>query len=500
MAQPLTIWGIDLGKCALKAVRLRASGDDMVELLACDYVSHGKVLTAQESDREEVMRSSLEKFLSRNDLSADKIVVIVPGQHTLARFSKLPPLEEKKIPDIVRYEADQQIPFDIDEVVWDYQIFREEDSPDIEVGIFAMKRELIREYLLPFENAAIEPLLVQASPLALYNAVAFDGLLAKGTTVLLDIGTENTDLVVATPHHLWARTIPLGGNSFTGSLVKAFKLSFSKAEKLKRTAETSKYRRQIFQAMRPVFADLVQELQRSIGFYTSTHRDAKLTRCLAMGAGLQLPVLQKYVQQNLGIPVTRPEAFQKIRFVGSPGPFKEHLLSFAVAYGAALQGLGLGNINSSLLPPEIARQVIWRKKRPFFGAAAACLALGAGAIWGRYFIDMGALQSNIEGSEAEAVSVERAAEIIRNDLDPTLPAADYSAKILQAKQALEVEYRKLADKGQQELKTIEQLTKLQEHRTVLVQMYDLVLEALPAPPRAHPPGQHAHRVSPGSAC
>ncbi|MHC4236522.1 MAG: type IV pilus assembly protein PilM, partial [Planctomycetota bacterium] len=393
MAGGQAVWGIDVGKCALKAVRLRAADDEKVELLASDYIAHAKILSQPDANRDELVANALEKFLSRNDITSDQVVVAVPGQHTLARFSKLPPVDDKKIPEIVRYEADQQIPFDIDEVIWDFQTFKEEESPELEVGIFAMKRELIREYLMHFENAGIEPIVVQAAPLALYNTVAFDGLLGDDTTTLLDIGAENTDLVVCTPHSLWTRTIPLGGNNFTEALVKSFKLSFSKAENLKQSAASSKYARQIFQAMRPIFADLVQELQRSIGFYTSTHREAKISKCLAMGNAFKLPGLQKYLQQNLSITVERPDSFKMIHpsaAVNAP-QFAEQLLSFGVAYGLAIQGLGLGRISSSLLPAEIAKQAVWRKKRPFFGAAAACLLLAAGVVWMRQTWDMNAL-------------------------------------------------------------------------------------------------------------
>ena len=112
--------------------------------------------------------------------------------------------------------------------------------------------------------------------------------------------------------------------------------------------------------MRPVFADLVQELQRSIGRYTSAHRDAELTKVIGVGSAFQLPVLQKYLQQNLQLDVVRPETFDKIQF--GPGveeaELKEVLSGFAVAYGLALQGLGLVPIVTNLLPPETARQVV----------------------------------------------------------------------------------------------------------------------------------------------
>ncbi len=480
MASGQAVWGIDLGKCALKAVRLRMAADSKVELLATDYIPHPKVLTQPDANRDELTASALEKFLSRNDITNDRIVVSVPGQHTLARFSKLPPLEEKKIPDIVRYEADQQIPFDIDEVIWDYQTFREEDSPEIEVGIFAMKRELIRSYLMHFENAGIEPVLVQSSPLALYNAAAFDGLIKDGATIILDIGAENTDLIVATSWSLWTRTIPLGGNNFTEALVKSFKLSFAKAEQLKLTAASSKYARQVFQAMRPVFADLVQELQRSIGFYTSTHRDAQPTRCLALGAAFKLPGLQKYLQQNLSLPVKRPDKYNMIEpSAASTAPqFTDNLLSFGVAYGLGVQGLGHGKVASSLLPPEIAKHAVWRKKRPFFGAAAACLLLAAGAIWIRYLTDMGAINAS-KGNPPGQVSVDQAEQNIRNDLPANIPAGEYAGRIVAAAEALKREYESLSREGQNEQQTIEQIVKLHDNQPVMLRLYQIIHDALP---------------------
>ena len=119
MAGAQAVWGIDVGRCALKAIKLRAGTEGKVEILAHDYIEHAKILSQPDADRQELIAGALEKFLSRNDISKDQVVVSVPGQHTLARFTKLPPVAPKRIPDIVRYEADQQIPFDMDEVIWE---------------------------------------------------------------------------------------------------------------------------------------------------------------------------------------------------------------------------------------------------------------------------------------------------------------------------------------------------------------------------------------------
>lgn len=480
MAAPKAAWGIDVGQCALKAIKLRAAADGKFEVLAQDFIEHPKILSQPDADRPALVAAALEKFLSRNDISNDKVAVSVPGQHTLARFSKLPPVEPKKVPAIVQFEAGQQIPFDLDEVIWDYQIFSEEDVPDIEVGIFAMKRDLIRSYLLYFGNVGIEPVIVQSAPLALYNALVYDGLVGDETAVLLDIGAENTDLIVATKHSLWTRPIPVGGNNFTAALVKAFKLSFNKAENLKRTAASSKYARQVFQAMRPVFADLVAEVQRSIGFYTSTHRDAELSKVISMGNAFKLAGLQKYLKQNLGMDIVKPESFNKLILPpGSETP-ADQFMSFGMAYGLAIQALGAGVLASNLLPPEIARSVVWRKKRPFFAASAACLLLSAGVICGRQVSDLRTLRAN-EGEMPATMSVEAAERILASGPDSALPPREFSRTWLEAAQALKNEWREYSDGGDAEAESIESILALREHNALWIRILDVIHRSLPVP-------------------
>ena len=117
--QPAGVWGIDIGLCALKALRLEVI-DGQVTATAFDYVEHPKILSQPDADPDQLTREALEKFLSRNTLKGDLVAISVPGQSGLARFVKLPPVEEKKINDIVRFEAKQQIPFPLEEVIWDY--------------------------------------------------------------------------------------------------------------------------------------------------------------------------------------------------------------------------------------------------------------------------------------------------------------------------------------------------------------------------------------------
>ncbi len=484
MATKLPVWGIDVGQCLLKAVKLQEAGDG-VELLAFDVIEHGAVVSGGEGDATEMIREALKTFASRNNMQNSRLVVSVPGQQTLTRFTKMPPVEPKKIPDMVQYEASQQIPFDIDEVVWDYQIFAEKDSPDVEVGIFAIRKELIRNYLMNFTDLGLEPTIVQTSPMASYNAVRYEqGADVKTTTVILDMGALATDLIVMEGNRIWSRPIPIGGNRFTDALVAAFRISFKKAEKLKRTAAASKYARQVFQAMRPVFADLVSEVQRSIGFYTSTHRDANIRRVLGMGNAFKLPGLQKFLQQNLQTEVEKLAGFQRMTASGvdkSP-EFAGNIISLSVAYGLALQGLGLAAVESTLLPQEVRRSLLWRKKRPWFAASAACLALSGASLWVGNVLAEGQLDDGIGNMSFVSVqrppTTQRAEEIINGNAGSA--PVERAATIAGAAEFFQTLLGEVAGRRVGDAATLKAMAKLPDNNVMLPRILDVIHRAFAA--------------------
>jgi type IV pilus assembly protein PilM len=293
----------------------------------------------------------------------------------------LPPVEEKKIPQVVRLEAGMQIPFDMSEVQWDWQLMNRADEGQVRIGIFAIKNEVVTKELEYFGNEGLPVGAVQMVPMALYNYVVYDRpelvKSDKEATCVINIGTETTDLVVCSKNTVWQRCIPMGGNSFTRAIAETFKLNFEKAEKLKRTAAMSKYARQVFQAMRPVFSDFVSEVQRSLGFFSQSQADCRVTNVIALGGGTKLRGLLKYLGQTLQIPIEKPDAFK--RLIVSEGisaaEFGQRVGEFAVVYGLAVQGLGLGKIESNLLPKAVASSMVLAVKSKYITLAAAVLML-----------------------------------------------------------------------------------------------------------------------------
>ncbi|MGD0900930.1 MAG: type IV pilus assembly protein PilM [Thermoguttaceae bacterium] len=397
MARTGSVWGIDVGQCALKALRCSAHDEPRkIVIEAFDYIEYPKILTQPDANPTELVADALRQFLSRNKVHGDRVAVSVSGQSGLARFIKLPPVETKKIPDIVRYEARQQIPFDLNDVIWDYQRMgggSEEEGfvLETEIGLFAMKRDAVLRALEPFQKAGIEVDIVQLTPLALYNFVLFDQIQdlpppdeydpenPPESVVVVSLGTDATDLVVTNGYRVWQRSVPLGGSHFTKALTKDLKLTFAKAEHLKRNATAAQDPKAVFQAMRPVFNDLQTELQRSLGYFTNIDRAAKIGRVIALGSAFKLPGLRRYLSQSLGYDIERVDSFRTMtgpEVLANPA-FKENLLSFGVCYGLALQALDVGGLRTNLLPPEIVRDRLMREKKPWAVAVAAALLLAA---------------------------------------------------------------------------------------------------------------------------
>ena len=456
------VWAIDIGNNSLKALCLTDVRGN-VEVIGFDNVQHQKILTGggiSKAEREELVAISLRQFLRQNQIGSDEIIISVPSQNSFARFVTLPPVEEKKIPEIVKFEAAQQIPFDINEVQWDWQLMEKENGTEHRVGIFAIKNEVINATLDYFAREGLQVSYVQMSPMALYNYVLFDRpelcSSANQAVAILNIGAENSDLIVCTKNSVWQRCITMGGNSFTKAIADSFKLNFEKAEKLKRTAPMSKYARQILQAMKPVFTDLASEIQRSIGFYTTSNPGIKLNKVIALGGGVRMRGLLQYLQQSLQMPIESPDSFKKLTIGSdvSAAKFHDNVCDFGVVYGLALQGLGLAKIENNLLPKSTARSMEWAGKSKYF-IAAACLLLGVSLLsFGRTLFDKIVYENN---------------KSKRTQISAILSEAENAIKMVDEQRGRSAAYQQLIQKN----------FNLFKYRDVIPKLQETIISALP---------------------
>jgi type IV pilus assembly protein PilM len=394
MAASPFVWGIDIGKCALKALRCRVGADPKkLTVEAFEYIEYPMILTQPEADPVELVQGALEQLISRHDLREDRVAVSVPGSRGLSKFIKLPPIEAKKIPDIVKYEARQQIPFPLEQVVWRWQRLAGgmEESGfvlDAEVALFAMKREEVFKALQPLADAGIRVDILQLAPISLANMVIFDQLPPPAadafdqpapSVALVSVGVDSTDLVITNGHRIWQRSMTVGGSNFTKALVQGMKLTFSRAENLKRNAVKAEDPKAVFKTMKPVFTEFAADLQRSLNYFSGTDRSATIQKVLLLGNATKLRGLTDYVAQQLQLDVQRLEKFNGLEGAAIATPaFREQQLAFGTAYGLALQAAEMASIGTNLLPDEIVRDRIIEAKKPW--AVAALVGLLAAAL------------------------------------------------------------------------------------------------------------------------
>lgn len=486
MAKKNAVWGLDIGQCALKALRCTIDGDGSTIVAdKYDVIEYPKILSASDADPEEMVSDALQQFLSRNSVVGDKVAISVAGQAGLSRFFKPPPVEVQTLPDIVKYEVKAQIPFPIEDVIWDWQQMGgtvvDGRTVDAEIGLFAMKRDAVFNALKPFDDADIDVDFVQLSPLSIFNVVChdlideipnpedFDPENPPPSIVVMSMGTDTTDLIVTNGIRMWLRNIPIGGNHFTKQLSREMKLTQAKAEHLKRNARVSENPKAIFKAMRPVFNDFVNEVQRSLNFFQSNEKSAELSKIMLLGNAAQLPGLRQYLAKQLEMDIGKVTGFEKLTGaeVTTQKSFQSNLLSFATCYGLCLQGLKKAQIKTNLLPREIVVERIVEAKKPWV-LTAVCSAM-AGLTLGYFFTTSNWHQSREEYEGPSGTTWKTA-------FNKVTSASSTSASFLSE----DAEQKLLLDNLNRMAK---ELTSASEQKTTWLELQAALSQAFPKDPR-----------------
>ena len=422
MANANSAWGVEIGSFGIKAIRLERKGSG-VKVTDFAVIPHSSVLSGPDVDVDEVVRISLGQFVSQKIVDKQRVAVSVPGNVAFSAFTRLPPHEAKQTPNLVRFEAEQQIPFPISEVEWDYKTFQSQDSPEVEVGIFALQRSVLDDRLGLYSELGVEPDLVTVSPLALFNAISYDLDLETGSkpVVILDIATRHSDLIVAEGGRCWFRRLPVGGHNFTMAISEAFKISYTKAELLKQEGATGKYAKQVMQAMRPVFTELLDSVQRSLEYYKTA---SSLDTVIGVGSTFRIPGLRRFLGTQLQKDVIRLDEPRKIRVEGpEAAAFASNTVNLWTAYGLALQEIGGGEINVNLAPAEVLRRQMWNAKKAWFVGAAVVAFIAGGAMFLRPLLDSSGLRSGKEAAIREVKDVENAQRRYKTELDEIMSIA-----------------------------------------------------------------------------
>ena len=364
-----TVWSIDVGKSSLKAVKISREQTSL-EILAVDKID----FEANDSGVDSIgqAKEALRTFAARNTIDCP-VAVLHPSRSAFSRFIQLPPVDPKKLEEMIGYEAQQQIPFPIDEVIWDHHVSDGDDeSMEKEVGIFAVRKEAISDFMLDYDEFPME--LITVGYIGLLNYVLFD-LRPNKPVVVLDMGSDHTDLLIVDGTRFWFRSLPSAGKDFTQALQEKFKLDYLQAEELKTEGAKSEHAPKIFQVVQPLIRDLVNEINRSIGFYKSQAGEVKFEDLFLFGNGSKLLGLKKSLEEHLKFRVHVAKGFHRLRVnrESNVALLQNDFPAFSSCVGAGIQALGEGDCEVNLLPQEQQEALEFKKKQKTVLLAAAAL-------------------------------------------------------------------------------------------------------------------------------
>jgi type IV pilus assembly protein PilM len=374
----------ETGSLSLKQYRLKALGLE----------------GSQESKREAVIVRTLQELLASGGFGAKNINVCAPGFHVFSKFVKLPPVDTSKVTQIIQYEAQQNVPFPLEEVVWDYQILGTTATGELEVLLVAIKADIVEGLFRSAEAAGLRLQLVDVSPAALCNAFRFNYSDLDGCSMLLDIGAKTSNLLLFEKGKVYSRSINIGANSITQDFSTESKIKFDEAEQIK-IAEgfvslggayeepESERQAKISKIARQVMTRLHIQVNQTLQFYRGQQGGLAPQRLFLSGGASIMPYTAQFFAEKLNVSVDYFNPLRNIQI--NPALNLEELAkvahSFGELVGLALRNLAQCPIELNLMPKSSLKQQKLSQKQPYFIATLCSLILVAFAIgWFSYTV------------------------------------------------------------------------------------------------------------------
>jgi type IV pilus assembly protein PilM len=339
-------------------------------------------------------RVAIADLAQRLKVGKAKARYAISGQAVFTRFVKLPPLQDDNIEQLVIFEAQQHVPFPLQEVVWDYELI--EGATDKEVAIVAIKSESLDEINSAVNDSGLGTAEVDVAPMALYNAFRSTYGQPDEPILLIDIGAKTSNLLYIEGKRFFTRSIAIGGSAITAAIAKEYNISFTEAEHQKvsnglvalgggHTEQMDEAVAALAMVIRNSLSRLPAEIARTTNYYRSQHGGSAPRRVLLAGGGANLPYTLEFFEEKLNLPV---EYFNPVRNLAigkgveaSIVQREGHLMGELVGLG--LRGIGKSEINIDLVPAVVEQARAADRRKPFLIAAAAVLLAGIGA-WAGY--------------------------------------------------------------------------------------------------------------------
>ena len=455
MAAPNRILSLNLGMQTVSLAEFRTSSSGGL-VLQQYRLTELMADPAADASRIAQMRIIVKEMTDALKISGGKVNYSIPAQSVFTRFVKLPTVGEDKIDQIVSFEAQQNVPFPIDEVVWDYQLVDSGQESKMEVVLVAIKADLLDEINGAVEDAGLGTSVVDVGPMALYNAFRYNYSDMSGCSLLIDIGARTTNLIFVEPKKVFSRSIPIGGSTITAAIAKDSDEPFSSAEERKKSvgfvslggayAEPSDPDvARVSKMIRNTMTRLHSEISRSISFYRSQQQGSQPARVFLCGGTTSLPYMREFFAEKLNLPI---EYFNALRNVSVGGDVNmddagksAHLLGELV--GLSLRATTDCPMELNLQPASVARQHKLAEKRPYLVMAGACVLLSL-AGWWLYFAQAANVETQVMNRinpkvaalkelEGKFAAVRQEAKAAKAAADPYIQAVqdrDYWLKII----------------------------------------------------------------------
>lgn len=356
------------------------------ELQAVDVNDPGSIAAALPSVLHQIMRET--------GIRPAPLIVSLGGQTVFPRFAKFPAIgDAAKLEQLVRYEIEQNVPFPIDEIVSDHQFLGTTADGEKAAIIVAAKLEAVRAVTDAVRGVGLKPLVVDVSPMAICNALKFAHPGLTGCSVILDIGSKTTNLIILEDEKIYNRSIPVAGNLITKDIAQTFGCSFEEAEQLKLergyvslggvTEDEDEVSDRVSKVIRTVLTRLHAEISRSINFYRSQQGGSAPSRLFLTGGCARLPQLDQFFMESLQVEVAFLNPFGKVGF----GPkvnraaLEGDAFSLTESVGLALRGTDAAWISINLMPPELVEEARALKRVPFLAVGGVAFLAALGCLW-----------------------------------------------------------------------------------------------------------------------
>lgn len=428
--------GIDVGSKRVRLAVLKNTGDTVaVDKLACVDLPQDAVVDGMLMDSTAVS-DVLTQLAKEHGLKGKEIAVAVGGRQLMIKKITTDDMSDEELRHAIEYEADTNLPFNIDQVSLDYaRLHQDVDGGRMDVLLVAAKNEVVFDSTEPQHWAGMKPKLLEAAPFAIQAALTEAGYLdMEGIVGVLHIGFQSTEVMLYDMSQFeTSRSIPIGGKAYIEGLIRRCGFGFDKAVgMLGKTVRTEEEQDALDAVARSVSERLAEQIERGLPEYLGVLAERPISRMLLCGGGAELPCLQSAMRQRFGIDVDVVDPFRKMN-APSKGvvlPEGGDAAGYSSAVGLALRAMGGDHPGFNL---------VFRSDRPetkrehYLGARAVVPILGISAVLLGMTIVHLSQQNRLSALEARLEAIRSETDIYRDKIavveDLTMKRADVSERI-----------------------------------------------------------------------